>query len=665
MGPRRVERKLAAIVAADVAGYSRLMGADEEGTLAALKAHRRALIDPKIREHRGTIIKTTGDGALVEFASVVDAVRCSVEIQRGMAERNAGVSADKRIEFRIGVNLGDIIHDEKDIFGDGVNVAARLEALAEPGGICVSQGVRDPVRDKLGFTFEEMGEQTVKNIARPIPTFRVRFEGVEPDARTAAPHRPRRPRNMVAGAAIGLVVVCAIAAIGLAMWPRHAPAPAPIAAQPVAAEANAPLPMPDKPSIAVLPFTNIGGDARQERLADGITEDVITDLSRYRDFFVIARNSVMTYKGKSVSVRDVGRDLGVRYVLEGSIQTSGDRVRVTAQLIEAASEVHVSSERYDRALDDIFDVQNEVTQKIAAALGSSGGAVAVAETASARRKPPASLQAYDYYLLGTESRLRFTREDASKAEVLFKKAIELDPQFARAYVGLGGVYFDWAYRGWSEHGPDSLEKAKATLLKAIDLDPTNGLAYLRLGMVYRNLSEYDRSLAAFEQSFTLNPNDPTMMMIYGGNLALVGRAKEGVDMVTRGFRLNPHHPDWYYIVTSPFYATGQYDQVISMSRRYPGDFPFWNQTELAMSYAQLGQQKDAASAVAELSRRYTDLSLERMISEIGGIRDEPTLALYLDGARKAGLRECATQAELQKYPKMTHLAVCDAKRATN
>jgi adenylate cyclase len=386
MDQQHAERKLAAILAADVAGYSRLMGADEDGTLAQLRAHRRALVDPKIREHRGEIVKTTGDGMLVEFVSVVDAVRCAVEIQRGMAERNAGVPQNKRIEFRIGINLGDIIHQDKDIFGDGVNVAARLEGLAEPGGICISRSVRDPVRDKLGFTFEDMGEQALKNIAAPIHSYRVRFEGAEPAARAPPVFRPPPRRNLVAASVIGLAAVCAVAAIAVSFWPHRAPPPVP--PQPVAAVQSAPLPLPDKPSIAVLPFTNIGGDTKQERLADGITEDVITDLSRYRELFVIARNSVMAYKGKAISVQQVGRDLGVRYVLEGSIQTSGDRVRVTAQLIEAATESHVWSEQYNRALDDIFDVQNEVTQKIAAALGGAAGAVRVADAASARRRPP-------------------------------------------------------------------------------------------------------------------------------------------------------------------------------------------------------------------------------------------------------------------------------------
>ena len=665
MEQRHVERKLAAILAADVAGYSRLMGADEEGTLAALKAHRRALVDPKIKEHRGKIIKTTGDGMLVEFASAVDAVRCAVEIQRGMADRNAGVPQNKRIEFRIGINLGDIIHDDNDIFGDGVNVAARLEALAEPGGICVSQGVRDPVRDKLGFTFEDMGEQTVKNIARPIPTFRVRFEGAEPDARAAA-FRPRRPRNLVASAAIGLVVVCGIAAIGLATWPRHAPAP--IAAQPVAA-VSPPLPLPDKPSIAVLPFTSIGGEDKIERLADGLTEDLITDLSRYRDLFVIARNSVLTYKGKPVSVQQVGRDLGVRYVLEGSVQTAGDRVRVTAQLIEAATNAHVMSERYDRPLQEFFDLQSDVSQKIAATLGSAG--ILFSEAARVKRKPPASLQAYDYYVLGFELMNRqtsSTKENFASAEAFLNKAIELDPQFARAYAQLAGAYDAEAVFGLGQDGPIPLfEKSRDTALKAVALDPTDARAFAQLAMEYANLGDYDHAMPAFEQAFSLNPNDPAVLVFYGEQLAMVGRAEQGVQMLDRAFRLNPQHPAFYDGLIDPYFAAGHYGQVVSMVRKLSAaetQNP-WIQMVSAMSYAQLGQQGEAAAVVAKLSRSFPDCSFERILSEFGGIPTDSVRTQYLEASRKAGIRDCATQEELQKYPKMTHLAVCDTERATN
>ncbi len=346
MAEARVQRRLAAILAADVAGYSRLMGADEEGTLAALKELRRELADPKIKEHRGRIVKTTGDGLLVEFASVVDAVRCAVEVQQEMAERNVGVPEEQRIQFRIGINLGDIIKDGRDIYGDGVNVAARLEALAEPGGICVNRVVRDQVRDKLDFAFEDAGEQRVKNIARPLRVYHVRPGQVANEEMSAA--------------------------------------------QP-------PLALPDKPSLAVLPFTNMSGDPEQEFVSDGIAEDVISALSHYPSLFVIARNSTFTYKGRAVDVKQVGRELGVRYVLEGGVRKAGNRIRVTAQLIEAETGNHVWANRYDRDLADIFAVQDEITHALTTALTP---AIADAELRRAIRKPPESLDAWAAYQRG-------------------------------------------------------------------------------------------------------------------------------------------------------------------------------------------------------------------------------------------------------------------------
>jgi TolB-like protein/class 3 adenylate cyclase/Tfp pilus assembly protein PilF len=656
---RGVERKLAAVLAGDVAGYSRLMGADEEGTLAALKAHRRALVDPKIKEHRGEIIKTTGDGMLVEFASVVDAVRCAVEIQRGMAERNAGVPQTKRIEYRIGINLGDVIHDQKDIFGDGVNIAARLEGLAEPGGICISRGVRDPVSERLGFTFEDMGEQALKNIAAPVHAYRVRFAG--PDPKGPAMAGPTRRRNLVLTAAAGLAAIVAIGALAGAMWWMRPPSPAP---PPPSAAERAPLPLPDKPSVAVLPFNSIGGDARQERLADGITEDVITDLSRDRNLFVIARNSVFTYKGKVVDVRAVGRELGVRYVLEGSIQTSGDRVRVSAQLIEAATNGHLWSDRYDRPLDDVFKVQDEVTQRIAATLAGAWGTVVEAGAASARRKPPANLQAYDYYALGAELVPRLTENDRAKAEAYFKKAIEHDPQFARAYVGLGRIYFSQAMHQWGHKDPQVLFQAgKEAELQAISLDPSDPWAHAELGQILLAQSDIDHGIAELEQAFRLNPNDPSILSAYGGWNYVVGRAQEGVELINRASRLSPNTPDVYLGYVDPFYATGRYEEVIARVKITA--HATWNQMLLAASYAQLGRQAEAAAAVAELSRLYPDPSMERLFSDFGAIKDQATLAHYMEGARKAGLNECATAAELRKYPKMTHLALCDERRARN
>src|SRR6476660_5690276 len=331
----RLERRLAAILAADVAGYSRLMGADEEGTHERLKALRRELADPKIKEHRGRIVKTTGDGLLIEFASVVDAVRCAVEVQREMAERHTDVAPDRRIEFRMGINLGDIIKDGHDIYGDGVNVAARLEALAEPGGICVSRVVRDQVRDKLAFSFEDLGEQQVKNIARPIRVHRIRL-GEKPASSEPA----------------------------------------------TSAAANSPLALPDKPSIAVLPFQNMSGDPEQEYFADGMVEEIITALSRIRWLFVIARNSSFTYKGHAIDVKQVGRELGVRYVLEGSVRKAGGRVRITAQLIDATTGTHLWADRFDGSLEDVFDLQDKVAVSVAGVIEPTLQTVEISKSAS-------------------------------------------------------------------------------------------------------------------------------------------------------------------------------------------------------------------------------------------------------------------------------------------
>ena len=384
MTEERVERRLTAILAADVAGYSRLMGLDEEGTLAGLKTLRREVADPKIKEHRGRIVNTTGDGLLSEFASVVDAVRCAVEVQREIAARNTGVQADRRIDFRIGINLGDIMIDENDIFGDGVNVAARLEALAEPGGICVSRVVRDQVRDKLAISFEDMGEQQVKNIARPVRAYRA-----------VLAERADRPS--------------------------------------IPSETASPRILPDRPSIAVLPFNNVSGDPEQEYFVDGITEDIITALSKWSWFLVIARNSAFAYKGKSVDLKDIGRDLGVRYVLEGSMRRAGQRVRISSQLIDIATGTHLWAERYDRELTDIFAVQDDITSRVVAAIEP---ALSRAEAQRVIAKRPEHMGAWDYCQRGFWHVHKGTRADGATAYGLFKQALALDPHLADAHLGL-------------------------------------------------------------------------------------------------------------------------------------------------------------------------------------------------------------------------------------
>ncbi len=387
------EGKLAAILAADIAGYSRLMGADEEGTLARLKAHRRELIDPKIKEHRGRIVKTTGDGILIEFPSVVEAVRCAVEVQQGMVARNADVPEQKRITFRVGINLGDIIIDGDDIYGDGVNVAARLEGLAEPNGICVSRVVRDQVRDRLAVGFEDMGEREVKNIARPVRVFRIA---------------------------------------------------APAVVQPTALAKPA-LALPDKPSIAVLPFSNLSGDPEQDYFADGIVEDIITALSRVHWLFVIARNSSFTYKGKAVDVKQVGRELGVRYVLEGSVRKAGGRIRITGQLVDTSTSAHIWADHFDGTLDDVFDLQDRVTSSVVGAIEPK---LRRAEIERARIKPTESVDAYDCFLRALALHETGKSEDSKEALQLLYRAIETDRGYASAYGLAAWVYLRQKVRGW-------------------------------------------------------------------------------------------------------------------------------------------------------------------------------------------------------------------------
>ena len=559
MSEKRVERRLAAILAADVAGYSRLMGVDEEGTLAALKAIRRELVDPKITEHRGRIVKTTGDGALVEFASVVDAVRCAVEIQREMAERNADVPADRRIDFRIGINLGDIISDDNDIYGDGVNVAARLEALAEPGGICVSRVVRDQVRDKLDFTFDDQGDQQVKNIARPVRVYLIRPGESSQTGIAGAPDK-------------------------------------------------ASLPLPEKPSIAVLPFQNLSGDAEQEYFADGIVEDIITALSRNRAFFVISRNTTFTYKGPAIDVAKVARELGVRYVLEGSVRRAGNRVRITAQLIDTASGHHLWADRYDRELADVFAVQDEIARTIT---GELAPGIIAAEMQQARRKDPSQLDAWDRTMRAHWHIRRFTREDLAEARRLLEEAIELDPANSMAFSDLAFAHHFEAVFGWGEdvaqsfarageaarravavddgdaHAQSALaiydlfqgrhEEARRRLRRALDLDPNSAFVRGYLGVSYAFAGEYETALPHCDEAIRLSPRDPLLIIWHlckGWAALLSERYEEAVLFTTQAAEANPEFPDNYAVLASAHGHLGNVaaarEALDGLLRRMPG-----------------------------------------------------------------------------------------------
>jgi TolB-like protein len=448
LATERVERRLTAILAADVAGYSRLMGDDEEGTLAQLKAHRRALVDPKIAEHRGRIVKTTGDGMLVEFTSVVDALRCAVEVQRGMTDRNAEVPQDRRIEFRVGIHQGDIIIEEGDVFGDGVNVAARLEGLAEPGGLCVSARVQEDARGKLEITFEDLGEQQLKNIERPLRVYRVR--------------------------------------------PSGAPNPRPA------------LSLPDRPSVAVLPFQNLSGDPEQEYFADGIVEEIITALSRFKQLFVIARNSSFTYKGRAVDVKQVGRELGVRYVLEGGVRKAADRVRITSQLIDATTGAHLWADRFDGSLENIFDLQDQVTASV---VGQIAPKLEEAEIQRAKRKPTESLDAYDHYLRGLASFHLFTRERNAEALRLFYKAIELDPDFSSAYGMAAWCFLQRKEWGWIANRRQEIAEAGRLARRAAELGRNDAVALGTGGLTLSFVvGQLDEGAALVDRAVALNPN---------------------------------------------------------------------------------------------------------------------------------------------------------------
>ena len=582
----RVQRRLAAILAADVAGYSRLMGADEEGTLAALKELRRDLADPKIKEHRGRIVKTTGDGLLVEFASVVDAVRCAVEVQREMAARNAGVPEDRRIQFRIGINLGDIISDGRDIYGDGVNVAARLEALAEPGGICVNRVVRDQVRDKLDFAFEDAGEQRVKNIARPLRVYHVR-------------------PGQVAGEAMS-------------------------AAQPQ-------LALPDKPSLAVLPFTNMSGDPEQEFVSDGIAEDVITALSHYPSLFVIARNSTFTYKGQAVDVKQVGRELGVRYVLEGSVRKAGNRIRVTAQLIEAETGNHVWAERYDRDLADIFAVQDEITHALTTALAP---AIADAELRRAIRKPPESLDAWAAYQRGLWHLSKANPDDDTIAQNFFRQAIDLDPTFAPGYSALALAQLQAAAVYQKLSLAEAQSSAEALARRAVSLDGADAEARSCLGWALQARGELEGALVEIERALAMSPNLAVAHWQRGATLIFSGRPKEGLEALETCIRLDPRDPFMavrLLHIACGLYFAREYEGVIEAAKRlirsYP-DFPMIYRWPAA-ALGQLGRTAEAKEWL-EQAISYAPAAFKMYVhNRVPWFRPEDHAHL-VEGLRKAG-----------------------------
>ncbi|MFQ5954079.1 MAG: adenylate/guanylate cyclase domain-containing protein [Kiloniellales bacterium] len=512
MAEERVQRRLAAILAADVAGYTRLMGRDEEGTLAALTAHRIDLIEPCIAEHRGRVFKTTGDGLLAEFASVVDAVRCAVAEQDGMRERNTEVPENRRIEFRIGVNLGDVIVQDDDVFGDGVNVAARLEGLAEPGGVCVSDMVHQGIRSKLDLSFDDLGPQRVKNVGDPVRAFRVGHG--DPFS---------------------------------------------------SGEGDAP-PLPAKPSIAVLPFDNISGDPQQEYFSDGITEDIITELSKISGLFVIARHSAFTYKGQSVTLKQVGQDLGVRYVLEGSVRKAGNRLRITAQLIDAATDHHLWAERYDRNLEDIFAVQEEVARSVASALAV---ALKPEEGERLRRPPTDNIEAYDIYL-GTRATLwPPTRENILTARNAYRRITEIDPSFAGGHAGLSMTHSFAVMFGHSERPEEDARVAMEMAQRAVALDDQFAQAYSALGLVHTVTGQHDEGVVCARRAVDLQPGDADAQTFSAITQFFAGQAEGAYEAITTALRLDPQYVNGPYlnVLGIVCFCAGRYEESIDAFKR--------------------------------------------------------------------------------------------------
>jgi TolB-like protein/class 3 adenylate cyclase/tetratricopeptide (TPR) repeat protein len=583
-------RRLAAILVADVVGYSRLMEADEAGTLSTLKILWSELIDPIVTDHHGRVVKLMGDGALVEFASVIDATECAVKVQLELGARNIEIPPDQQIAFRIGISLGDVIVEGEDIYGEGVNIAARLEALAEPGGVYISEIVRQSIGSRLDLDFEDLGEHQVKNIAKAVHVFRIRLSG------EAVPFK-------LTGSEM----------------PSH-------------------LAIPHKPSIAVMPFISMSGEADHEFFADGITEEIITALSKIRWFFVIARNTVFAYKGRPFDVKQVARELGVRYVVEGSTRKIGSRVRVIAQLIDATTGNHVWAERYDGDLSDIFAIQDEMTQTIVGAIEPELGSV---ERERARRKAPDNLDAWSCYQRGLWHLFRFTKADIDAAEQLFQRSATLDPGFSGAFMGLASVGY-WNVLFAHTDSPDEvLANAFTAARTAVSLDDKDAMAHWALGRVYTQMGESEAAIAELEAAISINPSFAHGHYNLGWALVLAGRAEEALPHYDRALRLNPHDPCMWIYLTGRAIALvllHRHAEAANSARRAvrQPSANFYAPLALASALGHLGQPEEARLALDQVYRLRPDFS-KSLIHRCWRFRNDTDRGLFLDGLVKAGL----------------------------
>jgi adenylate cyclase len=585
MAEERLQRRLAAILSADVVGYSRLMGVDEARTLGRLTALRRELIDPAIAAHSGRIVKLMGDGALVEFASAVDAVTCAIEVQRQLREHDAASTEGDPIRFRIGINVGDIIIEGDDILGDGVNIAARLEGIAEPGGISISEDAWRQVKGKVAANFVDAGEQSLKNIARPVRVYRLDLA-----QKTASASQAPRPT----------------------------------------------LALPDKPSIAVLAFNNMSGDPEQEYFSDGISEDIITDLSKLSEVHVIARNSSFTYKGKSVDVKQVGRDLGVRYVLEGSVRKAGNRVRVTGQLIDVASGAHIWAERFDRDLTDIFAVQDELTREIISALKVK---LTPEKKDRLARKNTIDPEAYDLFLRGRERAWLNTRSGNIEARHLLGRAVTINPDFAAAHAFIGFTQVNDYVNGWAEVPERSLQAGLENARLAVDMDEAEPQGHYALAVALFFHRETDRALAEARRSVALAPNFAQGHHTIARMLTFSGDAAGAINTIDAYMQLDPLYPDMaLYFLAEARFALGQFEEAVTALKQRHGRNPdsATSYALLASCYGHLGRIAESQAAWAEVMRIAPDFSIERQRRTLP-YKNPDDFERRVEGMRKAGL----------------------------
>ena len=627
------KRKLAAILSADVAGYSRLMGDDERATVRTLTDYRDVFRD-HIERHHGRVVDTPGDNLMAEFASPVEAVEAAAEIQRELARRNRQLAEHRRMDFRIGINLGDVLERDGALFGDGINIAARLESLAEAGGICISGTVFDQVKTKVLLGFDFFGEQEVKNIAEPVRVYRVRVE------RATVENVATKAASKGSGLMIGMAAATAIVAVitSVAFWWMTQPASVP-STEAVTESADAVLELPDGPAIAVIPFENLSGDPEQEFFSDGLTEDLIARLSNFANFFVIARNSTKQYKGRAVDVREINRDLGARYVVEGSVRRDANTVRVTVQLLDAETGTHLWAETYDRDLTaaSLFEIQDGITERVAATIADEWGVLARANIQSTHGKPTDSLEAYECTLLAVAHYEAITPATHLRARECLERAIELDPNYASAWAWLAMIYDDEHLYAFNLR-PNPQDRAMDAARRAAELNTEDGWARTVLAWVHFHRHELGAFRAEADRALRLQPNNASTLSIIGLLLVNMGEIDRGVALLDKATKLNPYHPDWYYFpISHAYYHKGQYEESLAAALKIRMTNYYWTHVLLARAYGQLGRKTEGQTAVDNLLKYYSDYPANARDDFRKWNFPEFSIVHQVEGLRKAGL----------------------------